>query len=478
MTLHPVTKPSISIILPSVVGLFLVSQPAIGAEPAARPNLLIILADDQGWGDAGFRGAPDVKTPNLDRLAASGVEFTQGYVSAPQCIPSRTGLMTGRYQQHVGIECNPDDDKNNVYQLPEGTATLASKLKADGYRTGMVGKWHLGEPLSSQPFNKGFEWCAYMRQGMGYHFLKSSWPKDKEGMGTNWFRDEKDRTIPIEGRGYLTEVFTDKALEFLQKKDDRPFFLYLAYHPPHWPLEAPDESVAEYRDLKDANRRICAAMISDMDAEIGRIMDWLKSSGLDKNTMVVYLSDNGAPQYSGPAIIPVKMGENASLNGPLNGCKGMLLEGGIRVPFVMSWPGTLPAGTKVDWPVISLDLTPTFLAAAGAPPMVDTDGVDLLPYLKPGISATGPDRTLFWRFDTQWDRQNAVRHGPWKLVRSGPKPARQLFNISKDPSETNDLSAKNPEKAAALAGELDAWLATLPPPNPEWFTIKKLPDTK
>lgn len=478
MTLHPMNKTFISLIHPSVAGLFLVSQPVSGVEPAARPNLLIILADDQGWGDAGFRGAPDVKTPNLDRLAASGVEFTQGYVSAPQCIPSRVGLMTGRHQQRAGIECNPDDNKNGVYQLPDGTATLASELKAADYRTGMVGKWHLGEPLSTQPFNKGFEWCAYMRHGMGYHFLKSAWPKDKEGRGTNWFRDENDRTIPIEGRGYLPEVFTDKALEFLQRKDSRPFFLYLAYHPPHWPLEAPDESIAEYRDIKDVNRRICAAMISDMDAQIGRIMDWLKSSGLDKNTMVVYLSDNGAPQYSGPAITPVKMGENASFNGPLSGCKGLLLEGGIRVPFVMSWPGMLPAGTKVDWPVSSLDLTPTFLAAAGAAPMVDADGIDLLPYLKPVIAATGPDRALFWRFDTQWDRQHAVRRGPWKLVRSGPRPARQLFNISEDPSEKNDLVVKNPEMAAKLAGELDAWLATLPPPNPDWITVKKSPDTK
>ena len=252
----------------------------------------------------------------------------------------------------------------------------------------------------------------------------------------------------------------------------------MAYHPPHWPLEATDESVAEYRDIQDANRRICAAMISGMDTQIGRIMDWLKSSGLDKNTMVVYLSDNGAPQYSGPAITPVKMGENASLTGPLSGWKGLLLEGGIRVPFVMSWPGTLPAGTKVDWPVSSLDLTPTFLAAAGAAPMVDADGIDLLPYLKPVIAATGPDRALFWRFDTQWERQHAVRRGPWKLVRSGPKPARQLFNISEDPSEKNDLVAKNPEMATKLAGELDAWLATLLPPNPDWITVKKSPNTK
>ena len=473
MTQPAIIKSFITLVCPSVASLFLLSQPAIGAKPAARPNLILILSDDQGWGDAGFRGATDVKTPNLDRLAASGVEFRQGYVTAPQCIPSRAGLITGRYQQHAGIECNPDDNKNDVYQLPESTATLASELKAAGYRTGMVGKWHLGEPLSSQPFNKGFEWCAYMRHGMGYQFLKSAWPKDKDGKGTNWFRDEKDQAIPIEGQGYLTEVFTDKALKFIQKKDERPFFLYLAYHPPHWPLEAPEESVAQYEDINDGNRRICAAMIADMDSQIGRIIDYLKSSALDKNTMIVFLSDNGAPQYSGPSITPVKIGENASLNGPLSGCKGLLLEGGIRVPFVMSWPGTLPVGVKVDWPVSALDITPTFLAAAGAAPMAEADGTDLLPYLKSGVTVAGPDRALFWRFDTQWDRQHAVRRGPWKLVRSGSEPARQLFNIEEDPFEKNCLSAKNLEKAAGLAAELDTWLASLPPPNPAWITVKK-----
>lgn len=185
-----------AIVLPSA-GIF--------AAEADRPNIILILSDDQGWGDAGFRGAPDVKTPNLDRLAASGVEFLQGYVSAPQCIPSRAGLITGRYQQHAGIECNPDDDKNFVYQLKEGTRTIASELKNAGYRTGIVGKWHLGEPLSTQPFNKGFEWCAYMRSGMGFHFQNSAFPKDENGVSTNWFRDEKDQTIPIVGNAYMPE---------------------------------------------------------------------------------------------------------------------------------------------------------------------------------------------------------------------------------------------------------------------------------
>ena len=438
-----------------------------------RPNIILILSDDQGWGDAGFRGATDVKTPNLDRLAASGVEFLQGYVTAPQCIPSRAGLITGRYQQHAGIECNPDDDKNFVYQLKEGVATIGSELKQAGYRTGIVGKWHLGEPLSSQPFNKGFESCAYMRSGMGYHFLNSSWPKDENGKGKNWFRDEKDQTIPIADNAYMTELFTEKALEFITKKDERPFFLYLAYHPPHWPLEARDETIASYSEIQDANRKICAALISDMDTQVGRIMDKLKSSGRDKNTIVVFLSDNGAPQYSGPQITPVKMGENASLNGPLSGCKGMLLEGGIRVPFVISWPASIPAGMKINWPVSSLDLTPTFLAAAAAPPMSNADGVNLLPFLQSETASTGPDRALYWRFNTQWDLQHAIRRGPWKLVRSGRHIPRQLFNMDEDPSEKHDLASADPDRLKSLSQELDTWMATIPPPNPEWVTVKK-----
>lgn len=444
-----------------------ITLPAAGVFAAAadRPNIILILSDDQGWGDAGFRGATDVKTPNLDRLAASGVEFLQGYVTAPQCIPSRAGLITGRYQQHAGIECNPDNDKNNVYQLNEGTRTIASELQSAGYRTGIVGKWHLGEPLSTQPFNKGFEWCAYMRSGMGFHFQDSA--------STNWFRDENDQEIPIEGNAYMPKLFTDKALEFIQKKDERPFFLYLAYHPPHWPLEADAETVASYSEIQDANRQICAALITDMDTQIGRILDDLKSSGRDKNTLIVFLSDNGAPQYSGPKITPVKMGENASLNGPLNGCKGMLLEGGIRVPFIASWPERLPAGKKVTWPMTALDLTPTFLAAAHAPPMANADGINLLPFIENSAGSDDPDRPLFWRYNTQWDLQHAIRRGPWKLVRSGRHIPRQLFNINEDPAEKHNLASADPERVKALGQELDAWMATLPPPNPDWITVKK-----
>ncbi len=445
----------------------------IFAAATDRPNIILILSDDQGWGDAGFRGATDVKTPNLDRLAASGVEFLHGYVTAPQCIPSRAGLLTGRYQQHAGIECNPDDDKNDIYQLNEGTRTIASELQMAGYRTGIVGKWHLGEPLSTQPFNKGFEWCAYMRSGMGFHFQDSAWPKDENGVSTNWFRDENDQTIPIEGNAYMPELFTDKALEFIQKNDARPFFLYLGYHPPHWPLDARKETVASYSEIQDANRQICAALITDMDTQIGRILDDLKSSGRDKNTLIVFLSDNGAPQYSGPEITPVKMGENASLNGPLNGCKGMLLEGGIRVPFIASWPARLPAGKKVIWPMSALDLTPTFLAAAGADPMANADGINLLPFLEEGAGSDDPDRALFWRYNTQWDLQHAIRRGPWKLVRSGRHIPRQLFNIDEDPAERHDLTSAEPDRAHALSLELDSWMATLPPPNPDWITVKK-----
>jgi arylsulfatase A-like enzyme len=445
------------------------------APAAERPNILVILSDDQGWGDTGYNGNREVQTPNLDRLAASGIRFDNGYVTAPQCVPSRAGLILGRHQQRFGLECQSDEKYFRTYALPTGVTTLPESLQKAGYRTGLVGKWHLGEPLDSQPFRRGFEWCSYFRGGMGFQYAQGG----KEKL----FRNERDEIIPVRPDEYLVEVFTRKALEFLGQQDERPFFLYLSYYPPHWPLEAPERYVEKYRHIEDGNRRTACAMIESVDDAVGEVLARLKKAGQDKNTLVVFLSDNGAPEYSGPHITPVKVGQNASSNGPLAGCKGMLLEGGIRVPFLMSWPGHLPAGRSVAWPVSTLDLTPTFLAAAGAAPMKDADGVDLLPFLGPSISATGPDRALFWRFLTQWSLQGAVRRGPWKLVSSGAEPGpgfdfgtgvpqtgrTKLFNIAEDPGEKIDRTQEKPQVAASLQKEFAAWNQTLVPPK--WATL-------
>jgi arylsulfatase A-like enzyme len=442
---------------------------------AERPNIIVIMTDDQGWGDTGYNGDPDVRTPNIDRLAASGIRFDNGYVTAPQCVPSRAGIILGRYQQRIGLECNPDEKFHGTYGLPAGVTTMPEELRKAGYRTGLVGKWHLGEPLDSQPFNRGFEWCAYFRGGMGFQYAADGNEK--------LFRNERDESIPLGTDEYLVEVFTRKALEFIGEKDERPFFLYLSYYPPHWPLAAPEQYLQKYKHIEDPNRRTACAMITSVDDGIGELMARLAEAGLEKNTMVVFFSDNGAPAYSSAGVTPIKVGENASSNSPLSGCKGNLLEGGIRVPFLMSWPGRLPADAKVSWPVSVLDLTPTFLAAADAPPMRGADGVDLLPYLEPSVSATGPDRALFWRFHTQWCLQGAVRRGPWKLVSAGPDPGpgfdfppgtlgsgeTGLYNIAEDPSEKKNLIKEKPDIAESLQKEFAAWQETLV--DPKWVTL-------
>ena len=454
-------------------GLFLAGVlPVAGAE---RPNILVIMTDDQGWGDTGYNGNREVQTPNLDRLAASGIRFDNGYVSAPQCIPSRAGLILGRHQQRFGLECNPDEKYYGTYGLPAGVTTLPEGLQKAGYRTGIVGKWHLGEVAGSQPFERGFEWCAYFREGMGFQYAKGGKQK--------LFRNERDEIIPVRPDEYLVDVFTRKALEFLGQKDERPFFLYLSYYPPHWPLEAPERYMEKYRNIQDVNRRTACAMIQSVDDAVGEVLARLKKTGQDKNTLVVFFSDNGAPIYNSRGITPVKLGQNASSNGILSGYKGNLLEGGIRVPFLMSWPGRLPADRSVSWPVSTLDLTPTFLAVAGAPSMKDADGVDLLPYLEPSISPSGPDRALFWRFYTQECLQGAVRRGPWKWVSAGPDPGPGfdfppgtlssgeigLYNIAEDPGEKKNRIQDHPEIAARLQKEFDGWSQSLVPPK--WATL-------
>lgn len=442
--------------------LYLAAKLSAAEGRAERPNIIVIMTDDQGWGDTGYNGNAEVKTPNLDRLAASGIRFNNGYVTAPQCIPSRAGIILGRHQQRYGLECNPDEAHHGTYHLPSGVSTLPEELQKAGYRTGIVGKWHLGEPLESQPFNKGFEWCAYFREGMGFQYATDGRHK--------LFRNARDEVIPLGPDEYLVDVFTRKAFEFLHQKDERPFFLYLSYYPPHWPLEVPDRHLEQYKDIEDVHRRTACGMISSVDDAVGEVMSRLAESGLAENTVVVFFSDNGAPEYSSQNVTPIKVGENASSNGRLSGCKGNLLEGGIRVPFLMSWPGRLPADTAVSWPVSTLDLAPTFLAAAGAPPMKGADGVDLLPYLRPFVSATGPDRALYWRYFTQWGREKAVRRGPWKWVSAAHQAGgTALFNIAEDPSEKKNLLAEHSDIAASLEKEFIEWNKTLA--DPKWVTL-------
>lgn len=428
------------------------------AAASQTPNIILILSDDQGYGDLGCYGAKDLDTPVIDRLAAGGIRFTDAHVTAPQCNPSRCGLLTGVSQQRLGLEANPDDKYMGVFGFQDGkTTTVAGLLKAEGYRTGMIGKWHIGETLDSQPFTNGFDWCRYMRGGMGYF-----WPACKmNGWWGDRFRNEKDQVIPWTA-GYITDVFTDNAIDFVSgcEKDKRPFFLYLAYNAPHWPLEAPQEIIDQFKQIEDPKRRIYAAMVKSMDSNIGRLLAKLDQLGIRDNTFIVFLSDNGAPgSWSG--------GYNAGSNGELKGAKGSLYEGGTRVPMIFNWPAQMKAGQTAEWPVISLDLLPTFLAVAGVETPTEKEGVNLLPSLLPQVDEKEPKHVLRWRYLTQWARQHAIRDGDWKLV--SPKTGLvELYRMSDDVGEQHDLSSEYPEVRDRLGRDLDTWMGTLPE-RPKWI---------
>lgn len=292
---------------------------------------------------------------------------------------------------------------------------------------------------------------------MGYF-----WPaKGEDDWWSDRFRNEKDEIVPWTD-GYITDVFTDQAIEFVssKKEDARPFFLYLAYNAPHAPLEAPQEIIDQFKQIEDPKRRIYAAMIKSMDSNIGRLLARVDELEIRENTLIVFLSDNGAPgSWSA--------GYNAGSNGPLKGAKGSLYEGGIRVPMIFNWPGKLGEGQVAEWPVISLDLLPTFLAMAGLQIPPEKDGVDLLPHLVPQVSTQGPGHKLRWRYLTHWARQYAIRDGDWKLV--SPKTGLvELYRMSDDAGEEHDLSREHPEVLDRLSRELNGWMDTLPE-RPKWI---------
>jgi arylsulfatase A-like enzyme len=408
---------------------------APGAE-TRPPNVLVMLADDLGYADAGFQGCTDVPTPNLDALAAGGVRFSSGYVSAPVCSPSRAGLITGRYQTRFGHEFNhPLADRAPV-GLPVQEKTFADHLKAGGYATGHIGKWHLGNSKMPEfnPRSRGF--------------LTDIWfPGQTKLPPLPFFRDGKPETADDP---YVDTAMAREAAGFIHHHQSQPWFLYVAFLTPHEPLDIPGGADAPFTGITDPARRKCAAMLTLLDTSVGTVMAALRASGQEGRTLVAFLGDNGAPP------------KNGSRNTPLKGGKGATWEGGIREPFVMQWKGTIPAGKTVDAPVISLDLLPTALAAAKITPIAGTelDGRNLLPYLT-GKTTTPPHEALFWRYGEKM----AIRKGDWKLVRSPEKNAPKilktgLYDLSKDIAEAEDLSAANPAKVAELQAQWDQWNRT------------------
>jgi len=422
------------------------------AAAAPKPNILLIYSDDHGWADLGAQGVDkDIRTPHLDQLARDGVRFTRGYVSAPQCVPSRAGLLTGRYQQRFGVE------DNNKGPLPLAELTIAERLKPAGYINGQVGKWHLdlggdkqaGKAARIQPAHlphgQGFDeyWCGSLRQYHASHDLKGQPLAGAPKIVT----DDRFRIVSQ----------TDAALSFLDRraaKPEQPWFLYLAWFAPHVPLESPEPWFARTPAHLPKERRQALAMIAAMDEGLGQVRAKLKAMGADTNTLIFFIGDNGAP---------VKPGAwDGSLNRPLVGEKGMLTDGGIRVPFVAAWPGKLPAGQICDHPVINLDVAATAIAAAGLPPDTRLDGVNLLPFLT-GETKAAPHDALFWR----WRSQAAVLEFPWKLIQLG-NHEKFLFDVTLPGGELaiNNRLARHPAIAARLEAKLKNWSATLQPPGP------------
>jgi arylsulfatase A-like enzyme len=416
---------------------------AVAADATPRPNVLVIVGDDMGYADVGFHGCRDIPTPHLDALAAAGVVCTSGYVSGPYCSPTRAGLMTGRYQQRFGHEFNSGGPGGG---LPVGETTLANRLHAAGYATCAVGKWHLGTKPEFHPLARGFdEFFGFLGGAHTYFPRRGGILRGRE---------------PVAEPDYLTDAFGREACGFLDRVGDRPFFLYLAFNAVHTPMEADDPRLAKFAGVADRTRRTYAAMLSALDDNVGRVMAKLRERGLEQDTLVFFISDNGGPVMQSTTI-------NGSSNAPLRGSKRQTLEGGVRVPFLVSWPGRIPAA-RYDQPVIQLDIAPTVLAAAGVEAGgAAFDGVNLLPHLT-GADPAPPHDSLFWRFGEQM----AIRRGDWKLVRWGTNETvhtdehwPKLYRISTDTSESRDLSAEERAKVGELEATWQAWNRELPPPR-------------
>jgi arylsulfatase A-like enzyme len=402
---------------------------------AAQPNVLIFYADDLGYGETGVFGCKDIPTPNIDALAKNGVKFTQGYVAATYCSPSRAGLMTGRYPTRFGHEFNAVA-RHSGLSLKE--TTLATRLKSLGYATCAVGKWHLGGDASKDyyPTNRGFdEFFGTLNNTPFYH--PTQFVDSRKSLEIQKIEDEEF---------YTTDKYSERAVDWLSKQAGKPWFLYLPFNAQHAPLQAPKKYLDRFPKISDEKRRIFAAMMSGMDDAVGAVMAQVRKQGQEENTIVFYIGDNGGPTQS-----------TTSFNGPLRGYKMTTFEGGPRVPYIAQWKGTWPAGATYENPAMNLDVLPTCVTAAGGTvdPAWKLDGVDLTPYLT-GKKEGRPHENMFWRFGEQW----AVRSGDWKLVVSrGGSGNPELYDLKNDVGESRDLASAEPGRVAELQKLYGAWNA-------------------
>jgi len=410
--------------------------PGCGKKPGTPPNIIVILADDAGYADFGFMGS-DIPTPNIDLLAESGVVFTDAHITATVCSPSRAGLITGRYQQRFGHEANIPPPGLG---MDPSEKTIGDALKLAGYRTGIIGKWHLGSMDQYHPNNRGFdEFWGFLGGARSYHYNEMS----DDAVGQE--REIQHNTTHVPFKGYLTDEFSRQSLRFIEENRDRPFFLFLSYNAVHTPMHTLE---ADLEKFKDHPRAELAAMTWAMDRGVGMVMDKLEEEKLKENTLVFFLSDNGGAT------------NNQSSNLPLKGFKGNKFEGGHRTPFVLSWPAMFAGGQRYDGLISSLDIFATAIAAAGleSPPGKALDGVDLIPHIT-GIDIAEPHETLFWRKE----KMAAVRNGDYKLIRLDDYGYR-LYYLEDDPGELHDLSESQPELLKELISSLELWEKELTAP--------------
>lgn len=409
------------------------------ATAAAAPNLVIFYADDLGWGELGCQGNKQIPTPNIDAIAANGIRFTNGYVAATYCSPSRAGLMTGRYPTRFGHEFN---SVANVTGLHLQETTLPERLKRLGYATIAVGKWHLGGGPAYRPTQRGFdEFYGTLANTPFFHptnFVDSRVSNDVQKITDESF--------------YTTDKYADRSIDWLEKNKTKPWFLYLPFNAQHAPLQAPKKYLDRFPNITDEKRKLFAAMMAAMDDAIGRVMGKVREMGQEENTLVFFIGDNGGPTES-----------TTSQNGPLRGFKMTTFEGGPRVPYLAQWKGKWPAGKTYDFPVMNLDVLPTIVAAASGKieATAKLDGVDLTPYVT-GKDKARPHQTLYWRYGPQW----AVRDGDMKLVVSrGGSGKPELYNLAADIGESKDLASAQPAKAKELQTLWDKWSAEQAAPS-------------
>ena len=406
----------------------------------AAPNVVIIYADDLGWGELGCQGNPEIPTPHIDSIAANGLRCTQGYVAATYCSPSRAGLLSGRYPTRFGHETNEDFDTSGFIR----ETTLASRLKELGYATACVGKWHLGDSPERRPTARGFD-EFYGTLGNTTYFHPRRFIDSRKSPDVISFDDDSF---------YTTDAYADRAVEWLEARGEKPWFLYLPFNAQHGALQAPQKYLDRFPKIADTKRRTFAAVLAAMDDAVGRVLATVRKLGQEENTIVFFISDNGGPTRG-----------TTSSNRPLRGFKMTTFEGGPRVPFLVQWKGRIPAGKTYDLPVMNLDVMPTIMVAAGRPiaEAAADDGVDLIPFFT-GASPGRPHETMFWRFVDQW----AVRSGDWKLVvAEGGSGAPELYDLANDIGEQNDLAASHPERVAELRKLYAAWNAEQTPERPK-----------